>query len=355
MTENNQLDPLALLRSRPISYSQMSDFLTCRQRWFLTYVLGIRPRFRAPAMEIGDAVHRGLASFLAGGSVEDGITDWYKKTSDKIPFDDPGVFDHMNDLRETAVLVADRALAGLRELGFYTVYDENDEPIVEREYVIDVKGWKTGLVAKVDWVAYDPKLKNYWVVDFKTRNSFYTDSDELANLQSIIYQYALLKSGLATAGALTFQIKSTPQKPPKLNKDGSMSRAAVACDWQFYKDALIEAGLDPNDYLDMIPKLSGQESVRLTETIRTDKRVKQLWSRVVEPTISTIAGAVDHYDKYRETSEKTLMLYNLSARTCSGCKVKSICHGDLDGRSVFDELSRDYSYNALGNDRFFQF
>jgi len=339
------------LTDRPLSFTQISTFLTCRQQWYLKYVLGIRPKERALPMELGDAVHRGMAAFLRGYHAEDGIQEWFEELTQAVPISDPEVDDRLAKLREDAITITNRALQGLADSGYWSLTDKNEQPYVEREFTIPMKGWKSGLVAKLDWIAFHPATKTAWVTDWKTRGYFTDELDEAANLQNIIYQYALSKLKIQTEGSLTFQIKSTPPKQPKLTQKGEMSRAAVDCDWQTYQRALIENGLDPFGYDDMRLKLQDKEFVRLTRVIRSVDRVQRYWSDVIEPIAATMSASVAHWEKYGVDSERVQMLRNLTPRTCSYCGVRAVCHGHLDGYDV-EHILNDFNASDEARKRF---
>lgn len=336
------------LTDKPLSYSQLSTYLGCKYRWYLQYVLGIRPKTRSAPLEIGDAVHRGLASFLLGNATEDGIADWYKEAVASQPFEDEELSAKIEEYRVSARLIVERALDGLRTLGYWSyINKETGQPFVESSLFVPVPKWDAGLVAKIDWMAYDPLNKRVWVSDFKTRNYFTSEQDEWANLQNTIYLAAALYSDIESVGTLTIQITNTAPKLPKRTKDGGMSRAAVACDWLTYVSELEKAGLDPKDYeADMKPKLESREMVRVTPVIRSVASVERIWNEIVEP----LAGSMS--DDYRQamTGDPALvplqLVRNLSPRTCNYCGHRSLCHGILRGNDVSDDLTANYESKA---------
>lgn len=342
------------LLDRPLSFSQISCFLTCRYQWYLRYVLGIRPKQRAAALELGDAVHRGMAAFLSGEEPAEVLQAWYDEAVRNLPISDAEVEDRLFKMKTDAEIILARAQQGLFDAEYWSLTDKSGNPYVEAEFVVPVKGWKSGMVAKLDWVAYHPASKTTWVTDWKTRGYFTTDNDELANLQNVIYQYALAKKKIETDGTLTFQIKSTPPKQPKLNQNGEMSRAAIDCDWQTYQSALIENGLSPFEYQDMKAKLEDKEFVRLTRVVRSSDTVARIWRDVIEPIAAAMAASVQHWQKYPVESERIQMLRNLSPRTCSYCGVRPICHGNLNGWDVANALEADFTSSDVAKLRFYE-
>lgn len=331
------------LTSKPLSFSQMTEFLTCRYRWYLKYVLGIRPKVRSTPMEVGDAVHRALAEFLSGGDPADGLAEWYAHAQRQIPFADETFESKLADMHAQASAILERALVGLEDLGFWTFNDpETGQPLVERDWILPLPQWRGGFVVKLDWVAYDPLNKRVWVCDFKTRGYFTSEEDEWANMQNAIYQAAALVKGIESVGTLTFQISSTPPKQPKRNADGGFSRAAVACDWKTYAAAVEAAGLDVADYLDMKPKLEGKEFVKVVPVIRSRESIERVWNEIVEPTADAMIEALEaHQYGYASAEQKTVRF--LSPRTCNGCGVRALCHGALKGYGVRALLETDFN------------
>lgn len=352
------MKPDTELTERPLSFSQMSTFLTCRRRWLYQYVFGIRPRMRAAPLEIGDAVHRGIASFFMFGSAQHGLDEWARQLYRAIPLDHETLMSDAQKMYDTAVLVTDRALKGLEALGFHIAIDPSTGvPIVEHSYILPCHGWPGGFETKIDTILHDPRSGLNWVTDFKTRGYFTDDAAETANFQNAIYHAAAAYHGIDVAGSLTFQIASTPPKRPKLNqakpgKPAEMSRADIACDWQTYELALREAGLDPSDYADMQTKLDAKEFVRSTYVVRPPAVVEAIWNDNVEPTARIMAASFDHWKRYGNESERNLMYRNMSPRTCSYCPVERPCYADLYGRDVLSILRADFDHNWRATARF---
>lgn len=345
------------LIDKPLSYSQMYEFLTCRERWYERYVLGIRPKLRSTPMEIGDAVHRALAAFLSGKDPAIGIESWYADLLRALPIADPELEAKALEMRDNALLIVRRAIAGLTDLGFWTLNDAQGVPYTERSFITPLPDiWPGGLVTNIDWIAWDNLNRRAWIVDFKTRGYLSSEQDEEASFQNPIYQAAAYIAGIETVGTITFQVKSAPPKQPKVNKDGTMSRAAVACDWQTYREALLAAGLDPAEYGDMQAKLAENELVRVTPVIRSPETVKRIWDDILEPTARLMANTYDNLMRYPTDRVRQLIPRNMSPRNCGWCGVREICFGQLRGYDVPAILvnSDRYDYRAEALERLAQ-
>jgi len=66
---------------RPLTNSELATFRTCRRKWWLQYVRGLRRKEeRNELLEIGTTVHKGL-ELLYKGQPLDAITDWMRDAS----------------------------------------------------------------------------------------------------------------------------------------------------------------------------------------------------------------------------------------------------------------------------------
>lgn len=339
------------LANRPLSFTQMTDFLTCRHRWYLRYVLGIRPKVRSLPMELGDGVHRAIAEFLSGGEAEDGLQAWLADLNRSLPYDDDAANKQIADLYATAQAVTERAMLGLEDLNYWVTNDPQGVAYVERDLMIPLPSWPGGFVVKLDAVLFDPLNELNWICDFKTRNYFTSEDDEWSNLQNALYQAGAMLAGIEPTGTLTFQIKSAAPKQPKRNASGDMSRAAVACDWKTYEAAVIAAGLDPNDYLDMKAKLEDKEFVKVIAVRRSPETLERIWNDIVEPIADQMMQALELFERRRPEAERNVPRY-LSPRTCNYCGVRPICHGTLKGHGVATLLQTDFNARPAALARF---
>ena len=109
-----------------------------------------------------------------------------------------------------------------------------------------------------------------------------------------------------------------------------MSRALIKTDWETYKAALLEAGLNPDDYLDMAEKLSTVEFFRPAKEYRTLDMVRRVWKEVIGLTAREIR---------RSTK---IVVRNLGQRTCNGCAYRQLCLAELGGEDT--EYIRETHY-----------
>ena len=329
-----------------LSYSGIASYQRCRHSWKLQNVYGLRTPLGTRPMDVGSATHAGIEHFLKGlGTAQAGVDAWVAETLNKT-LEDAGdaVADHLEDVRLTAHQTTARVLREIEALGLQTFTKIEPLP-VEVELQVKVPGWDA-FAGHIDWIATDPQGR-VWVVDFKTRSTFYAEDSEEVNLQNAIYQYLVSNVyGIIVDGTITFQVRSDRGREPKMNKNGTMSKAAIVCDWETYRAALVENGLDPADYTDMEDKLSTVEFTRVLKATRTEKQLRTVWNTVVMPLAVEMARVRDRAmsdDAGDRTIANRQAQRTLSQRTCSGCSVRDVCLNSLNGWDVQSHLARfDY-------------
>jgi hypothetical protein len=107
-------------------------------------------------------------------------------------------------------------------------------------------------------------------------------ANEMFNVQNPVYQYALKKIGIETVGSLTFHALNKPATIPKINKNGSISRAKINCDWLTYAQFCLDNNQDPTDYEEeMKEKLSDVEWFRFNREYRNEGTIDTVWKGII--------------------------------------------------------------------------
>lgn len=260
MTDTTQFHASVEKRT-DISFSQIATWMSCPHQWFLQYPMGMRPPMRPGSpMNIGDLVHVGIAHYWETGTqvaahaaIRDRLGDLYVQ----IPADilSHGVHDGFEEIEANAQRLVDMVIDYATRNKWEPVIVDGIDLLIEKELrhvVFDRERFLYYNVAgHLDAVIYEGTTGRRWVVDYKTRGTFSPTDYEQTNLQNAIYLWLLKNDGIEVDGSLTLEIKNKPPAQPKVNKDGSISRSAVATDWATYKAVVESQGLDPSDYLDM--------------------------------------------------------------------------------------------------------
>ena len=340
-----------------LSVSQVSSWLRCRYEWYLNYEERLARKDLKWAPALGSAVHAGIAAALLRKheldklglpfdeheilvtAVYGGVEEWAERA---LAFIDQGAVDEelflatrdaVDQIAPQAIAIAHRTLQHIKVWEWRTLEDRHGRPMVEYHFEVPLRGWRS-FQGYVDWVGVHEPTGHKWLIDWKVRGQFQPDENEEINLQHAVYQFGLLRAtGHFLDGTMTVQIADRAPQQPKLNKDGTMSRALIRTDWETYKAALLAAGLDPNDYLDMQEKLSTVEWVRISQHYRTMAEAQAVWEEVILPVAAEIR------------SKRKRIYRTLSPRVCRGCEYKELCFAELWGEDA------DYIRNAMYRER----
>jgi len=327
------------MRKELVSYSRIRALLACPYRYNLVYNKNITPRVDDRTPTLGSAGHAGLAAGILGRNVDEALEAWAQDyldkhlvrypesedtmTEDEISFvgevteDMNSVITTMTDeVKHTASLIVPRALEALH-LDEWETIEYRGVPLVEAKFIIPIEGWM-GYTAVIDWVARHRPTNMTWLIDHKFRKTLQSDDLEEFNLQMSSYQYVLGVLGIRTVGSMANQILTKLPTLPSRNKDGTMSRARISSTWEVYKGALLAAGLDPEDYLDMKDKLT-TEFFRHSYSYRSELEVANTWENLIKR--SALAMNDENYPYLR----------NLGSLGCRNCWARDYCMEELRG------------------------
>lgn len=345
-----------------VSVSKLSTFNTCAAKYDLSYNLGLRKRSTdVEALSLGSAIHEGIAAGLkAFYEIQDHEELWAARLMDlvydkaelavrawadkhrtekpQVPIitedgsleyiGDPVYHAEFNEMVETAVGVTNRVLFSLDLARNYRVVDDDSRvPLVEYKLKVKLPGTGYTFVGIVDAVLENIQNGLIEVFDWKTRKNFIDDRQQDLEQQLALYQHVLRTMDIDAKVAVIYQIK--PQLPafPKRNKDGSMSRAKIASDWATYHSALVEQGLDPFDYTDMIDKLGDTEFFKPLRFVRLERVTQAYWNNMVEQ-VKVLKRA------------KTFPM--VLGYPCRNCQFKNWCWSTLHGHNQESLLETEY-------------
>jgi len=329
-----------------VSNSMINTWQKCRHLYDLRFNRHLVPRIEAPYLRQGTLAHYGLemglrAQFRGEGTIEimlaidNSITAKYGEWADHelikpVLEANPEIWDQAindaNDCKNIVQRVFDR-------FGIFTGRWETQtldgEPLIEYKLkkILGASGETIAATGTLDWVAKDLSTGHTWLIDWKLRKQMMGDEYDETNRQASGYQNLLLEKGVKLNGTCSAQIRSAVPKKPRINTgkgkfQGQMSRSVIATDWVTYRLALLDAGLEPDDYKAMEDKLSHFEI--LSFTFRSPTEVRNAWS--------------DYLDAIHEWAHNRHLgpfFRSLDAYNCKGCKYKDLCmeglrDGDVD-------------------------
>ena len=322
---------------REIHVSEINSYLTCRRRHDYQYNKLI-PYEANDRMNFGTVVHAGLEGALIakhnkiGDPLEVGSEYALEKSHHLLAAfnkDDEEGYTQLSAALADARSVAARAIKWLDVDRWETLVIDG-VPAIEISLSLPIKTrTRTKLMfgCTQDWVCRDTSNGQCWSFEFKTRKQLTTESLGEVSLQQAAYQYVLHQKGFPIEGAMEFCILAAVPKWPKLNKDGTMSRAACATDWQTYESALLANNLNPDHYSDMRAQLEFKEWFRLVPQYRTIDECERTWNQVVVPIAKEIVSR-----------DRPVVVPVLAKHTCRACSFLERCMEELRGYHISFEL-----------------
>lgn len=308
-----------------IRFSEIDQFMRCEYAWYLRYVLQLVPKKPAKAPLLGSAVHAGMAAALCSRvdgkldplySGEQAAKGYVQESLAKIAEPEDLDIQEHDDAEFKAPRIVARLLEAFPADKYQTVLFQG-KPAVELELTNEGEG--PPAIAHLDWVMHEVDTGFNWIVDWKVRKTLQGESEDL-DLQAMVYQ-RLARPVANIIGTMNVQVSAELPATPKVNKDGSMSRAAIRTDWETYRRALVAARLDPDDYLDMKDKLEQVEFLRPVKAARTPEFVDSVWDTVVVPV-------------WQRMMNQTFWQRHLSKFNCSRCPYIPPCLGQLRGEDA---------------------
>lgn len=339
MNKKYIVDPSRTDFSGTVSASQLMVFMSCRKKWVYSYIDDLRPRIERPYLAMGKLCHTGMQhamrhkfehsrehgyyredSLSAGIVAMQGEFVAYKGTNSFLP-------EEMPDLERTladAISVFQQAWWEFNP-DRWEVLNIGGVPALELHFLVPCAGSK-GLHGYIDAILRDVTTGDVWCTDYKFRKSLSDDTEEAFSIQNAIYCRACDKIGIPITGTMTWQHCNTPASAPTLNKNGTMSRAKVKTTWEMYRNELLRAGLNPDDYEEeMGPKLADIEWCRETHEYRNELTIRNIWDNVVVPNAYAIRTA---------RSPKAKNSPSMYPWNCKMCQFTSLCQAELRGYDV---------------------
>lgn len=310
------------------SYSQVRTFLTCAYEWDIYYKRRLTRKISTPSMELGSAVHVGMAARFRGQNYVKAIDAWAENIcpgwAGELESDSAftGVADLLRDITQKAKIICFRTIAEF-EKDFEIVVDSNHGLLVEKEFRVKLDKRDT-FICVIDLIVREKSTGYLWLVDFKVREKITTPPAEDFDMQMALYQAALSQHSIEAVGSIIYQVRSEVPQEPSLNVNGTMSRSgSIITDWETYCKALYRHGLDPSDYLDMQVKLADRVFQKQIRTYRSTETLHAYWSNFLD-TIRRIKSA----RRSRNISR------NIGQIHCPRCPVKDLCMAEFYNQST---------------------
>jgi hypothetical protein len=309
---------------RPVSYTEIKTFSTCRQKWHYSYVENLVSNVLEPLPTGGQWAHTALETFYSGGDWRSALAECLAQALKTQIRKDEDI-ELLIELHATVEEVIER----------YLKYYQSDEMVplaVELPFELPTP-CGIPVSGRIDAIMKD-RHDQLWLFDHKFPKSSFADYDQLQlNGQIGIYEWACHQLGYPVKGTIINQSLMRRMARPKRNKDGSMSRVKIACEWETYRWALIDAGLEVTDYLDMMEKLEEVRFVQRTKIIRSPREINLF--------------AEDLFKRLRALREEEKLIFRNEDRThCMMCSYRELCLLELKGGD--SQWLRDMRYRQRG-------
>lgn len=296
-----------------VSQSMLKTYRRCHKAFDYKYRQNLQKRKKGAALARGICVHQMIEA----------------KASGQDPWE---AFEKYELENQPLFLEQDEEYAGMLDMittimeGYFAFY-KNDElkPVkignkyAEHRFCVPLTK-DIDLEGGIDMIV-EHKSLGIGLEDHKTHKTLPTGDIAYSNVQSALYAWAMRQSDeLPNPEYMVWNyIRWKEPTKPKLLKSGAMSKSVSDTTWKVYRRALIEAGLDPNDYKDVEEQLKGKEN---------DFYVRQylplnntIIENIKEDAISTANQIL--YDK--GLSDRNI------TKDCTWCEFYPLCQAQLKG------------------------
>lgn len=260
-----------------LSNAKANTFRRCEKKYEFRYVMGMRPKERAIALERGNWLHQ-LLMVRADGH------DWRERHAMLRAQNWDNLFqEEREDLGGNLPEEAERLFKGY--LAYYREEDKRWRTVdTEVDEIVEMPdGTRMNII--IDRIAEDLVDGGLWIWDYKTVTNFMPSDFMLIDTQLALYFWAARILGYHDLrGAIMDELITKPPTKPKTLKTGGLEkRKNIRCDAFTYFTCIKEAGLDPNDYRDFLKILQGKHDQwwRRTRMPRDADMVRQVVKEMI--------------------------------------------------------------------------
>lgn len=289
-----------------LSNSKVTTWRKCHKAYYYKYGLKLRPKKKGIALRRGSIIHECIEAYDSGRS-------WRK------PYRNFAKQFYEETFKEEIVEMGDipRMVEELME-NYQALYENDGLIYLGNELHFElplmpgvvIEGYLDALVEDEKGAIWPKETKTY------KRNPDYDFL--LLNTQSALYTWAVTEMGYSPKGTLWDIIRAKEPGRPQFLKDGKVSKRGIDSTPYTVKKALREMGQNPEDYEDLLAKVSYEDYFR-----RYPVRVN--------PTV--VKGIMDDFKSTaREIMKSGDKLHDRNlGKGCAWCDYKPLCQADLMG------------------------
>lgn len=293
-----------------VSNSKISTWRRCHRAYHYKYNENLRPRKKAGALRRGSIIHECIEAYDSGRSwrkvLNSFAKEFYRTTFSEEIVEIGDIPKMAEELMENYQALYDGD--GLEYLGSEVHFQL---PLLPGQ--VEVEGYFDAIVRDEQGRVWCKETKTY------KRNP---DYDFLVmNTQSSLYLWAMLQLGYKSQGTLWDIVRAKQPSVPQFTATGKLSQRAIDSTPYTVKKWMVQNGLDPKDYPDLMSKL----------------RFEDYFTRHLVRINPKIADGIitDFQDSAMQILRcgKTYKDRNLS-KECAWCDYKLLCQAELQGLDV---------------------
>jgi len=321
------------------SASKLTRWRRCRKKAWYKDMKKIQRKVKSIAPTKGSLIHACLEEYYKGG-------DWTKPIKD---FKPENYMEHVFDEeRAEWVKLQDEAYRIMR--GYIAAYKQVDSmhKTLTTEVRVEFPIRNHTFKGTIDRIYVDSD-NIVWIQDHKTASAIPQERELYLDFQTLMYFEACKYDknvkkliGNRTLGGVIFNhIRTKAPREPKLLKNGSISKAACDTDVHTYFSTVKKHGLNPDDYVDMLPKLQNNIFYKRTKIPINQQTIDQLIAEA-EVTLLEVDMYKRKFDEQGEDAYRYFTRTMLKNRCSWDCEYYPICVAELAGMKTETILHDEY-------------
>jgi PD-(D/E)XK nuclease superfamily len=303
-----------------ITNSMMKSYNRCHRQWDYKFNRELVPQFSSLPLKRGTWLHELLEAHYTGYG-------WRKRLTE-LTAEFNKLFDEEKEMYGDLPTICRKIMESYE---YHYKKEDAEFDVIAAEQLVQVAlPHGHTLEFKFDAVIEDEYGR--WLMEHKSHRRIPTADYRFIDMQTAKYVWGLNQIGTygEITGVLWNYIRTKePTKPKLTKKTGQLSRRRIDTDVLTYYKALVEYGLDPHDFRDVLSRLKKHQTFFRRE--RVPKPTKVIETLVKETVV--VADAI----------EKGVKPIRSIERGCEfSCSYKDICIVELYGGDADDVLKRRY-------------
>lgn len=303
-----------------ITNSQMRAYNRCHRQYWYKFDKGLVPKYSTLPLKRGNWLHELLEVKYLTGS-------WKKKHKEL----SQGFYAMFEEEREQYGDLPAITANIMRSYDYHWREEDSGLIVIDAEQVIQVP-LPHGHIMELKFDAIVEDEYGRWLMEHKSHKTLPRSDYRFLDMQTAKYFWAINQDGRYgdLTGVLWNYIRTKePTKPKMTKKTNRLSRARIDTDVLTFYNSLIEYGLDPHDFRDVLSRLKKHQTF-----FRRDRVPKP--ARVAETLVKEMVIVADEI-------EKGVRPVRSIERGCEfSCSYRDLCITQLYGGDAKDVIKRNY-------------